>query len=110
MIVCSVVGVIVFSITIPTVDTIRANGQSAQWIVDHLRSRRHFSGSVCNISVGGDSWSGTLETAGVLLGIVSTVTARAFDSSALILTAVFGWPIYYFNLPKIKALFERPKA
>jgi hypothetical protein len=46
----------------------------------------------------------------VLLGIVSTVTARAFDSSALILTAVFGWPIYYFNLPKIKALFERPKA
>jgi len=41
----------------------------------------------------------------IVVGSVTAVKEHAFDASALILAIMFGWPLYYFNRPKVRLLF-----
>ena len=49
--------------------------------------------------------SGALVLTCIVVGSVTAVKEHAFDASALILAIMFGWPLYYFNRPKVRLLF-----
>lgn len=122
LIVCSVVGVVVFSLTIPRVDAIQTDGEQAGWIVDHLGRSGLLTITLivylCAGSTGVGLWrlrpwgrqaiiliSAALVAVSVVLCSITAVRAHALDANAAILAIVFGWPLYYFNRPKIRNLF-----
>lgn len=122
LIICSVVGALVFTVVIPSVDAIQTNGEQARWIMERLgRSGLlvltltvyAFAGAM-----GVGLWtlrpwgrvamllaSAALVATATVVGIVTAIRQHAFDTNSLILAIVFGWPLYYFNRPKIKSLF-----
>lgn len=122
LIVCAVVGAVVFSVTIPTVDSIETNGDSVRWIVEHfgrgglLAMILAVYAYVATIGVGlwmMRSWGrlALLVTSVALVAVcivafgVAAVRNRSVDFAALINAVVFGWPLYYFNRRKIRMLF-----
>ena len=122
LVICSVVGVVVFSAVIPTVDTIQTNGEQAQWIVDHLGRVGLFVVALAVYAFAGATgvglwrlrlWgrmgillaSGALVITSLIVCSVAVFRQHSLDVNALILAIVFGWPFYYFNRPKIKSLF-----
>ena len=122
LVLCSVVGVVVFSITIPTVDTIQMNGSASQWIVERM-GRGGLLGCALLLygfagTLGFGLWklrawarlgallaSIALVGTSLISGIVTVVKAHELDINSIVLMLIFGWPLYYFNRPKIKALF-----
>jgi hypothetical protein len=122
LIVCSVVGAVVLSVTIPRVDTIETQGEQAQWIVERLgRGGLLALGLIVYLCAGSTgvglwrlrSWgrwailliSAALVATSVVVASITAMRAHEFDVNEAILAIVFGWPLYYFNRPKIKALF-----
>src|SRR6266550_2874709 len=122
LIVCSVVGTIVFAATIPRVETVQTDGEQAQWIVDHLGRWGLLAATLGVYAFGGSmgfglwrlrSWgrwallatSVVLAAFSILWGSVATARTHQFSFDALVNALVFGWPLYYFNRTKIKVLF-----
>lgn len=122
LVICSVVGVVVFSTVIPTVDTIHTDGEQAQRIVDHLGRVGLLVVSLAVYAFAGTTgvglwrlrpWgrmgillaSGALVMMSVIECGMSVFWQHSFDVNSLVLATVFGWPLYYFNRPKIKSLF-----
>ena len=127
LIVCSVVGIIVFTIVIPRVETIQTNGPQAERIVECLGRGGLLAVSLVVYAVAGSiglglwrlrSWGrwAMLATAALLVafsivwGIIATAQTHQFNFNALVNALVFGWPLYYFNRTKIKALFAPEQA
>lgn len=121
-IICSIVGALVFSVTIPRVDAIQADGEQARWVVDHLGRSGLLAITLivylCAGSTGVGLWrlrpwgrqailliSAALVAVSLVVGSITAIRAHALDANAVILAIVFGWPLYYFNRPKIKNLF-----
>jgi hypothetical protein len=122
LIVCSLIGSLVFIAVIPRVDTIQTSGEQARWIVDHLGRGGLLAVTLIVYLLAGStgvglwrlrSWgrlsmllaSAALVGISVVVGTVTAVRQHEFDLNALIIAVVFGWPLYYFNRAKIKALF-----
>jgi hypothetical protein len=122
LVVCSVVGVVVFSAVIPTVDAIQTEGEQAQWIADHLGRVGLLIAALGVYAFAGATgvglwrlrlWgrmgillaSGALVLTSVVVCVLAVLRQHSFDVNALILAIVFGWPLYYFNRPTIKSLF-----
>ncbi len=122
LIICSVVGAIVFTAVIPQVDVIKTDTEQARWIVDRLGRGDLLTISLVAYalagSVGFGLWrlrpwgrrallltSAWLVAFGVAVAVLVAIRAHAFDVDALVNTIAFGWPLYYFNRPKIKAAF-----
>jgi len=122
LILCSIVGVVVFSVTLPRVDTIRTDGEQAQWIVEHLGRGGLLAVTLVVYLIAGSTgiglwrlrpWgraaillvSAALVAVSIVVLGVTAVKDHSFDVNAVVLGIVFGWPLYYFNRPKIKALF-----
>jgi hypothetical protein len=122
LIVCSVGGALVFAFVIPTVETINAEGELAESVVAYLGRYGILAVTLIIYAFAGLTGYGlwTLRTWGrlailaasaVLVGVsivalaVTLLRAHSFNWNALINGAVFGWPLYYFNRPKIRALF-----
>jgi hypothetical protein len=125
LILCSVVGVIVLVATIPRFEAIRSDGEQAQWIVEHLGKGGILAVTLVVYAVAGStgvglwklqSWgrrallaaSAVLVAICVVWGSISIARAHEFDFGAAVNLLVFGWPLYYFNRTKIKALFAHP--
>ena len=119
---CSVVGAIVFSVVIPTVDTIQTDGDSARWIVEHVgRGGLLVFALVVYVfaaTIGVGLWkllewarvgmlcaSAALLTVCVVFGTVSAAKTHQVNTGVLVNAVVFGWPLYYFNRLKIRSLF-----
>jgi hypothetical protein len=126
LVLCSVVGTIVFVATIPRVETIDAFGEQGQWIVEHFgRGGILAAGLVIYVFAGSTgvglwrlrSWgrkallaaSGAMVAICVLWGSISIARAHEFDFGAVVNVLVFGWPMYYFNRSRIKTLFAQPE-
>ncbi len=120
LIVCSVVGIVVFSLVLPKVDTIQTEGPLAEWIVEHLGRAGLLVVTLIVYSVAGSTGVGlwklrawgrnlallaslSLAAMSVVVGIITAVKDHAFNLNALVLLIVFGWPMYYFNRPGVKA-------
>jgi hypothetical protein len=123
LILCSVVGAIVFVATIPRVETIQTDGEQAEWIMEHLGKGGLLAVSLIVYAFAGSmgfglwrllSWGrwALLATSVVLVafsivwGSVAVARTHHFSIDAVINALVFGWPLYYFNRRSIKALFE----
>ncbi len=122
LILCSAIGVVILSITISTVDSIQTNGEMANWIVDHVGRGGLLSITLIVYAIAGSigfglwrlrQWgrlgllvlSSALVSISFVIGGIAALKAHTFDGGALLLAVVFGWPLYYFNRPPIKALF-----
>jgi hypothetical protein len=124
LVLCSVVGTIVFVATIPRVENIDANGEQARWVVEHLGRGGILAVSLVIYAFAGStgvglwrlrSWgrkaflvaSGALVVICVVFGSIATARAHEIDFGAVVNVLVFGWPMYYFNRSKIKTLFAQ---
>jgi hypothetical protein len=122
LILCSAVGAIVFVATIPRVETIRTDGEQAEWIVEHLGRGGLLAVSLVVYAFAGSmgfglwrlrSWGrrALLATSVVLVafsivwGSMAIARTHQFSVDAVVNALVFGWPLYYFNRGNIKALF-----
>ncbi len=122
LIVCSIVGTIVFVTVIPRVETIDTDGEQAQWIVEHLGRGGILAVVLVVYAFAGSmgfglwrlrSWgrkallatSIVMVVFSVVSGSVSMARTHQFDFGVLVSVLVCGWPLYYFNRPKIKDLF-----
>jgi len=122
LILCSVVGAIVFVATIPSVETIQTDGEQAEWIVERLGRGGLLAILLVVYAFAGSmgfglwrmrSWGrwALLATSVVLVafstvwGGVAVVRTHHFSVDAFVNALVFGWPLYYFNRRNIKALF-----
>jgi hypothetical protein len=122
LIVCSIVGAIVLSLTIPRADVIQTDSEQARWILGHLGRGGLLAVTLvvylCAGSTGVGLWrlrpwgrvailavSGALVAASFIVGSLTAVREHAFDINSVVLAIVFGWPLFYFNREKIKALF-----
>jgi hypothetical protein len=120
-----VIGAIVFVATIPRVEAIRTDGEQAQWIVEHLGKGGILAVVLIVYAFAGStgvglwrlrSWgrkallaaSAVLVVISVVWGSISIARVHEFEFGAAVNVLVFGWPLYYFNRTKIKALFARP--
>ena len=125
LIICSVVGAVVSGAVIPRVEVIRTDSEQARWIVDHLGRSGLLAIALVTYAFGGSvgaalwrlrPWgrravlliSAGLVAFGVAVIVSVAIRAHAFDVDALVNTIVFGWPLYYFNLTKIKVIFAEP--
>ena len=110
LVLCSVVGTIIFVATIPRVETIDANGEQSQWIVEHLGRGGILAASLVIYAFVGStgvglwrlrSWgrkallaaSGALVAICVVWGSISTARAHEFDFGSVVNVLVFGWPM-----------------
>lgn len=122
LVLCSVVGAAVFTATLSSATPIQTDGDTAQWIVERLGRGGllavTLTAYVIAGSVGFGLWklrhwgrlgilvvSVVLVAVSFIVGAIVAIKAHQFDTGALVLAVVFGWPLYYFNRPRIKALF-----